>query len=179
MFQKTECNHKEISIPITFYRQGFEHNYPYSFLDGYFRYHQIFITPKDMYNTTFVTYWGAFTWVVMSFGVKNQPPTYQRAINKTFKNYLDKFLEIFLDDFIAYNEMDTHLDKLRLCLQKCSEFGISLNPYECAFMVFSRMILGLIVSKESKLQNQARKSKPQFKCMYPQIHSKFKYSANG
>ncbi len=76
MFKKPEYNHKEISIPITFYKQGFEHNYPYSFSDGYFRYHQIFITPKNMYNTTFVTNWEAFTWVAMSFGVKNRPPTY-------------------------------------------------------------------------------------------------------
>jgi hypothetical protein len=107
MFQKTKCNHKEISIPITFYKQGFEHNYAYSFLDGYFGYHQTFITPKDMYNTTFVIDWGAFTWVVMSFGMKNRPPIYQRLISKTFKNYLE-FLKIFLDDI--------HLDMLRLCL---------------------------------------------------------------
>jgi hypothetical protein len=32
----------------------------YSFLDGYSRYHQIFIAPKDRYKTTFVTDWGAF-----------------------------------------------------------------------------------------------------------------------
>ncbi len=33
----------------------------YSFLDGYSRYHQISIAPKDGYKTTFVTYWEAFT----------------------------------------------------------------------------------------------------------------------
>jgi hypothetical protein len=32
----------------------------YSFLDGYFKYHKIFIAPKDRYKTTFVTYWGVF-----------------------------------------------------------------------------------------------------------------------
>jgi hypothetical protein len=62
-------------------------------------------------------------------------------------------MKIFLDDFIVYNVMDIHLDKRRLCLQKCSEFRIRINLYKCAFMVFSRMILGFIVSKESKLQN--------------------------
>jgi hypothetical protein len=48
----------------------------YSFLDGYYGYHKIFITPKDKYKTTFVTNWGAFTWVVMFFGIKNGPPIY-------------------------------------------------------------------------------------------------------
>jgi hypothetical protein len=37
----------------------------------------------------------------MSFGVKNGPPTYKRAITKTFKEYLDNFMKIFLDDFYS------------------------------------------------------------------------------
>jgi len=52
-----------------------------------------------------------------------------------------------------YNEMENHLQKLRLCFQKCREYGISLNPNKCAFIVFSKMILGFIVSKEGKLPN--------------------------
>jgi hypothetical protein len=32
----------------------------YSFLDGYSRYHQISIAPKDIYKTAFVIDWGAF-----------------------------------------------------------------------------------------------------------------------
>jgi hypothetical protein len=61
----------------------------YSFLDGYSRYHQISITPEDRYKTTFVTDWGAFIWMVMPFGVKNGPPTFQRVVSKAFKKYLD------------------------------------------------------------------------------------------
>jgi hypothetical protein len=62
-------------------------------------------------------------------------------------------MKIFMDDFIAYNDMESHLQKLRLCFQKCKEYGISLNLNKCAFMVFSGMILGFIVSKEGKLPN--------------------------
>ncbi len=32
----------------------------YSFLDGYFGYHEVSITPEDIYKITFVTYWGVF-----------------------------------------------------------------------------------------------------------------------
>jgi hypothetical protein len=35
----------------------------------------------------------------MSFGAKNGPPTYQRVVTKTFKDYLDNFMKIFLDNF--------------------------------------------------------------------------------
>jgi hypothetical protein len=89
----------------------------------------------------------------MSFGVKNGPPTYQRTITKAFKEYLDNFMKVFLDDFIVYNDMKSHLQKLKLCFQKCKEYGISLNLDKCAFMVFLGMILGFIISKEGKLPN--------------------------
>jgi hypothetical protein len=64
-------------------------------------------------------------------------------------------MKIFLDDFIVYNDMDTHLVKFKLSFQKCKRFGISVNLDKCAFMVFLRMILGFIVSnsKEGKLSN--------------------------
>jgi putative transposase len=48
----------------------------YSFLDGYLRYRYIFIAFEDRYKTTFVTNQGVFVWMVMSFGVKNGPPTF-------------------------------------------------------------------------------------------------------
>jgi hypothetical protein len=35
----------------------------------------------------------------------------------------------------------------------CREFGISLNPNKCAFMVFSKTILGVIVSKKGKVMD--------------------------
>jgi hypothetical protein len=60
-------------------------------------------------------------------------------------------MKIFLDDFIMYNDMDSHLQKLRSCFQKCRKYGISLNLNKCAFMVFLEMILGFIISKEGKL----------------------------
>ncbi len=111
-FQKTKCNTKKDPYPLLFKdevlntitRYG-----AYFFLDGYSRYHQISIAQEDIYKTTFVTHWGVFIWKVMPFGVKNKPPTYQKAITKTFRKYLDNFMKIFLDDFTVYNDMGSHL----------------------------------------------------------------------
>jgi hypothetical protein len=50
----------------------------------------------------------------MPFGVKNGSPTFQRIINRAFKEYLNQFMKIFLDDFMVYSDMDSHLMKLRL-----------------------------------------------------------------
>jgi len=81
----------------------------------FFGYHQISIATKDQYKTAFVIDWGAFVWVVMPFGLKNGPPTYQRAITKSFCEYIDVFMKIFLDDFIVFSDLSTHLEKLRKC----------------------------------------------------------------
>jgi hypothetical protein len=89
-------------------------------------------------------------WVVMPFGVKNGPPTYQRAVTKAFYEYIDVFMKIFLNDFIVFSDLSTHFEKLRKCFLKCREYGISLNPQKCAFMVYSGIILGFIVSKDGK-----------------------------
>ncbi len=75
-------------------------------------------------------------WVVMPFSVKNGPPTYQRAIPKAFHEYIDVFMKIFLNGFTIFNDLLTHLKKLRKCFFKRRKFGISLNPSKCAFMIF-------------------------------------------
>jgi hypothetical protein len=52
--------------------------------------------------------------------------------------------------------MESHLMKFKLCFQKCKEYEISLSLEKCAFMVFSRLILGFIVSKEGKIPDLRR-----------------------
>ncbi len=63
--------------------------------------------------------------------------------------YINVFTKIFLDDFIVFSELSTHLEKLMKCFLKCKEYGISLNPKKCAFMVYPKTILGFI-SKEGE-----------------------------
>jgi hypothetical protein len=76
----------------------------------------------------------------MPFGVKNGPPTYQRVVTKAFREYIDVFMKIFLDDFTIFNDLSTHLEKLNKWFLKCKEYGISLNPKKCAFMICSQTI---------------------------------------
>jgi hypothetical protein len=86
----------------------------------------------------------------MPFGFKNGPPTYQRVVTKAFHEYIDVFMKIFLYNFIVFNDLSTHLEKLKKCFLKCIVYGISLNLEKCAFMVCSRTILQFVISKEGK-----------------------------
>ncbi len=99
---------------------------------------------------------GGFCWVVMPFGVKNEPPTYQRVVTKAFCEYIGVFMMIFLDDFIIFNDLSTHLQKLKKCILKCKEYDNSLNPKKCTFMVCSGIFLRFIISKEGKTRDHKK-----------------------
>jgi hypothetical protein len=108
----------------------------------------------------------------MPFGVKNGPPTFQRTINIAFRKYLNHFMNIFLNDFTIYNDIESHLMKFRLCFQKCKEYRINFNLKKYAFMVFSRLILRFIVSKEGKILNP--KKVQAIVNMHLQTHNRFR-----
>ncbi len=38
----------------------------------------------------------------LPFGLCNAPTNFQKAVTKTFKKYLNDFMEVFLDDFSVY-----------------------------------------------------------------------------
>lgn len=66
----------------------------------------IFITPKsqleDRSKTTFTTKWSCFQYTVMPFGLKNVPAIFSRVVVTAFKEYIHKFLEIYLDDWTVF-----------------------------------------------------------------------------
>lgn len=143
-FQKAKWNNKKRSFSITIHIWGTKQSgkmWCKLFLDGYLGYHKISI---DKYNTTFVTNWGAFIWRVMFLGMKYGPPTYQKAMKKTFKKYLDNFMKMFMVNFIVYNDMEMHLQKLILCFQKSRGYNVSLNPQKCNLLVVFGIFLHLL-----------------------------------
>ena len=102
--------------------------------------------PSDWIVTT--TEWGVFVAVVMMFGLKTAPTTFERIIMEIFEEYTPGFMQVFLDDFAVYSRQTEHLEHLRLCLEKCREYRLSLSPAKCVFGVASGNLLGHIVSKD-------------------------------
>ena len=73
--------------------------------------------PNDQEKTAFVTDWGAFVAMVMMFGLKMAPATFQRTITEIFGEYIPAFMQVFLDDFAVYGTRGEHLGHLRVCLE--------------------------------------------------------------
>mgnify|MGYP002775915135 FL=1 len=67
----------------------------YSFLDGFNGYNQVRMQPDDKEKTTFVTEWGVFVMMVMMFGLKTAPATFQRIISEVFGEYIPTFIQVF------------------------------------------------------------------------------------
>jgi len=74
---------------------------------------------KDKYKTSFIINWGTFVWIVMPFGLKNVPPSYQQEVSMAFHEYLKVFMKSFINDFNLLSDLKTHLAKFLLCFDKC------------------------------------------------------------
>ncbi|XP_071917147.1 uncharacterized protein [Coffea arabica] len=109
----------------------------------------IAISPEDQEKTTFTCPFGTFAYRRMSFGLCNAPATFQRCMVSIFSEYVEKIIEIFMDDFSVYGEsFDNCLDNLKLILIRCLEANLVLNWEKCHFMVEHGIVLGHVVSSK-------------------------------
>ena len=121
----------------------------YSFMDGFLGYNQVGIKLEDQHKIAFDTEWGIFAFRVMPFGLTNAPATFQRLMTHAFKEYLRKFLDIYMDDLCVYSLIrQQHIEHLRKVFEKCRLYRICLNPKKCVFMTRQGKILGHIVSAQ-------------------------------
>ena len=86
----------------------------FSFMDGFSRYNQIKMDPKDAKMTAFRTPFGNFYYIVMPFGLKNVGANYQRAMSVIFHDMIHNYVEDYVDDLVVKSkERKEHLDHLK------------------------------------------------------------------
>ncbi|CAL2257485.1 unnamed protein product [Prunus armeniaca] len=71
-----------------------------SFMDAYSGYNQILMHEDDKVKTSFIIERGTYCYKVMPFGLKNAGATYQRLVNKIFKEQIGKTMEVYVDDML-------------------------------------------------------------------------------
>ena len=67
-------------------------------------YHQILVKAEDVQKTAFRSRYGHYEYVVMPFGMTNDPAVFMDYMNRIFRPFLDKFVVVFIDDILIYSK---------------------------------------------------------------------------
>ena len=82
----------------------------------------------------------------MLFRIKNTRATYQRMINKVFKDQISRNLEVYVDDMlIKSRNLEDHLADLEENFNVMRANRIRINPTKCTFRVVIGQFLGFML----------------------------------
>jgi hypothetical protein len=117
----------------------------FDLLSGYY---QLKVRECDIPKTAFVSRYGLYEFTVMSFGLTNAPAYFMYLMNMVFREYLDKFVMVFINDILVYSRSEEeHQEHLRLVLQKLRDHKLYAKLSKCEFWLKQVAFLGHVILK--------------------------------
>jgi hypothetical protein len=111
-------------------------------------YHQIRIHPQDVPKTAFRTRYGHFEFLVLPFGLTNAPGTFMHLMHQTFREFLDDFVLVFLDDILIFSRtLEEHQRHVTQVLTKLRESKLYAKESKCDFFKEEVEFLGHLVGR--------------------------------
>ncbi|KAL0536899.1 hypothetical protein IC582_025862 [Cucumis melo] len=112
-------------------------------------YHQLRIKDEDVPKTAFRSRYGHYEFIVMSFGLTNAPAVFMDLMNRVFREFLDTFVIVFIDDILIYSKTEAeHEEHLRMVLQTLRDNKLYAKFSKCEFWLKQVSFLGHVVSKD-------------------------------
>ena len=94
----------------------------------------------------------------MSFGVTNALASLMDIMNRMFKQHLDLFVIVFIDDILIYSRSEEeHASNLRVVLQTLKDRQLFAKFSKFEFWLQSIAFLGYIVSSKGIRVNSRKK----------------------
>ena len=112
-------------------------------------YHQIRVASEDVPKTAFRTRYGHFEFLVLPFGLTNAPATFMHLMHQTFREYLDMFVIVFLDDLLIYSQtLSDHHVHIRKVLDILRSKKLYAKESKCEFFRTEVEFLGHIIGRD-------------------------------
>ncbi|KAL4011133.1 hypothetical protein IC575_028180 [Cucumis melo] len=112
-------------------------------------YHQLRIRDGDIPKTAFRSRYGHYEFIVMSFGLTNAPAVFMDLMNRVFKDFLDQFVIVFIDDILIYSKTEAeHEEHLHQVLETLRAHKLYAKFSKCEFWLKKVTFLGHVVSSE-------------------------------
>ncbi|KAG8496931.1 hypothetical protein CXB51_008102 [Gossypium anomalum] len=119
----------------------------FSEIDLRLGYYQLRVRDSDIPKTAFRTRYGHYEFLVMPFGLTNAPAVFMDLMNRIFRQYLDRFVVVFIDDILIYScDESEHAEHLKLVLQILRDKQLYAKFSKCEFWLREVSFLGHVVS---------------------------------
>ena len=96
----------------------------------------LWIKEEDEVLIVFHTWFELFEYLIMLFNLCNESVLFQKYINNTLHEHLNKFCTVYLNDILIYldNELE-HEIYVKLILRKLQEANLQMNIIKCKFHI--------------------------------------------
>ncbi|GBG81281.1 hypothetical protein CBR_g31956 [Chara braunii] len=120
-------------------------------------YYQIHVAAADQPKTAFRSRFGHYEFTVMPFGLTKAPATFQRAMNDIFRDILEQYVLVYLDDILVYSHtLEEHLKHLHDVLDRLRRHGFYAKLSKCRFAQHKVDFLGHYVSDQGLHMDDAK-----------------------
>ncbi len=93
----------------------------------------------------------------MPFGLTNAPAIFQNLMNDIFREYMDEFVVVYLDDILIFSkDQETHDKYVRLVLATLQEHGLYAKMEKCEFDKSSVAFLGYVISPDGIFMDKSK-----------------------
>ena len=120
-------------------------------------YNLIRIAEGDEWKTAFRTRYGLFEYLVMPFGLTNAPASFQALMNEIFRDIMDLYVVIYLDDILIFSKTrEEHEKHIKEVLKRLQDHRLFVKPEKCSFYTKEVEYLGFIIKTDGVQMDPAK-----------------------